>query len=213
MNEIKTNGIMLKFPKRLVVYYILMFAVPIIASWYLLTVFRVFDFSDALKAFMTPVAFISVAAIVLYLVFLYKFFTKKIYSYNGTEASVVAVNKASKKFQMITLISAVLNAFLVPLLVCLVGHFVSIDFPKAPIFTCFVGSVFSYSLFFYICFMQTLEKALSKLPFRKEFRSLPFIARNIMVSIFAAIGLICYTITPLFVPAILYNHIQKPKAL
>ena len=71
MNEIKTNGIMLKFPKRLVVYYILMFAVPIIASWYLLTVFRVFDFSDALKAFMTPVAFISVAAIVLYLVFLF----------------------------------------------------------------------------------------------------------------------------------------------
>ena len=140
---------------------------------------------------------------------MYKFFTKKIYSYNGTEASVVAVNKASKKFQMITLISAVLNAFLVPLLVCLAGHFVSIDFPKAPIFTCFVGSVFSYSLFFYICFMQTLEKALSKLPFRKEFRSLPFIARNIMVSIFAAIGLICYTITPLFVPAILYNHIQK----
>ena len=57
--------------------------------------------------------------------------------------------------------------------------------------------------------MQTLEKALSKLPFRKEFRSLPFIARNIMVSIFAAIGLICYTITPLFVPAILYNHIQN----
>ena len=108
----------------------------------------------------------------------------------------------------ILLISIVLNAFLVPLLVCLAGQFVSLDFPKAPIFTCFIGSVFSYSLFFYICFMQTLERSLYNLPFRKEFRSLPFIARNIMVSIFAAIGLICYTITPLFVPAILYNHIQ-----
>ena len=209
MDEIKTNGLIPKFPKRLVVYYILMFVIPIIASWYLLTAYRVFAFSDTLKAFMTPVAFISIVGIVSYLLFLYKFFTKKIYSYNGTEASVVAVNKASKKFQMIILISVVLNAFLVPLLVCLAGQFVSLDFPKAPIFTCFIGSVFSYSLFFYICFMQTLERSLYNLPFRKEFRSLPFIARNIMVSIFAAIGLICYTITPLFVPAILYNHIQK----
>ena len=44
------------------------------------------------------------------------------------------------------------------------GVSVGIRFESFPVFMCCLGSVCSYSLFFYICFMQTLENSVSDLP-------------------------------------------------
>lgn len=203
------NCIIAKFPKKLLVYYCLIFAVPIVASWFLLTVFKVFKFEETIKAFLSPLPILSVIAVVVYFVLLYRNFSKKIRLYNGTEISLKACNKAVKKFETLVLASAILNAFIVPIIVSFSGSIVGIRFQLFPVFTCCLGSVFSYSLFFYICFMQTLEKSVSALPFRSDFASMSFIIRNVLVVSIGAIGLVCYALTPVFVDALKDLPTQK----
>lgn len=210
MKEKETdNSIIAKFPKKLPIYYTLIFVVPIIASWFLLTVYKVFKFEETIKAFLSPFPIFSVIAVVVYLVLLYKKFTKKIRSYNGTEESLKVVNKAVKKFETITLVSAILNASVVPVVVSLSGVFVGIRFESFPVFMCCLGSVCSYSLFFYISFMQTLENSVSDLPFRADFASMSFIIRHLLVILFGSIGLLCYTLTPIFISELNQLPVQK----
>ena len=57
--------------------------------------------------------------------------------------------------------------------------------------------------------MQTLENSVSDLPFRADFSSMPFIVRQLLVILFGSIGLLCYTLTPIFVSELNQLPIQK----
>ena len=70
-------------------------------------------------------------------------------------------------------------------------------------------TVFSYSLFFYICFMQTLESEIDKLPYKEKYKSMSFIDRNIVVTTGGALGIIFYALTPMFVDALSGINILK----
>lgn len=193
------NKIIKPFPKKLAIYFSLIFATPILAAWLLLTLLKVFKLGETTKAFVKPMPLISLFVFASYLVFIFKYFTKKIRSYDGSESSKEMANKTVKIFEAITLSSAILNTFILPIIVTLAGRSVGEIFEPIPVFICSIGTVFSYSLFFYICFMQTLESSIYSLPLMEKYKSMPYIVRNIFVMVFGGIGLIAYSLTPIFV--------------
>ncbi len=203
------NTVIKPFPKKLAVYFSLMFATPIVAAWIILNFLKVFKFQDAVKALFMPLPLIAIALAVLYLIFIYKFFTKKLLSYDGTENTKELANRMIKKFETTTLVSAIANTFILPVVVRLSGLAIGIHWEPVPILVCCIGTVFSYSLFFYICFMQTLEANMSSLPLIEKYKSMPYITRNIFVMVFGGIGVIAYSLTPIFVSEL--NHLPIIK--
>ena len=203
------NTVIKPFPKKLAVYFSLMFATPIVAAWIILNFLKVFKFQDAVKALFMPLPLITIALAVLYLIFIYKFFTKKLLSYDGTEKTKELANRMIKKFETTTLVSAIANTFILPVVVRLSGIAIGIHWEPVPILVCCIGTVFSYSLFFYICFMQTLEANMSSLPLMEKYKSMPYITRNIFVMVFGGIGVIAYSLTPIFVSEL--NHLPIIK--
>ena len=203
------NTIIKPFPKKLAVYFSLIFAVPIVAAWLILNFLRVLKLGEAVKALFMPIPLITIALAVVYLVFIFKYFTKKLRSYDGTEQTKAVANKMIKKFETTTLLSAIANAFIVPIIVKVAGMYIGVDWEPFPIFICCIGTIFSYSLFFYICFMQTLEGNMAELPLMEEYKSMPYIKRNIFVMVFGGIGLIAYSLTPIFVTELNHMPIMK----
>ena len=66
------------FPRKLAVYFSLIYATPIVAAWLILNFLHVFKIQDALKALVGPIPLITIALAVAYLIFIYKYFTNKI---------------------------------------------------------------------------------------------------------------------------------------
>ena len=193
-----SNSLIQKFPKKLAVYYSLIFVTPIIASYFILTMCHVFNFEEMVKICLSPFSVISAVLAVVFLILLYRISLNKILSFSATQKSIDDVNKAIKKFENLVLGSAVLSAFLFPVVISLSNLTVGLEIESFPVFSCAVGTVFSYSLLFYILFMQILERNVSIVPFEKKHKSMSFITRNVCVAGFSAVGLLAYIITPLF---------------
>ena len=66
-----------------------------------------------------------------------------------------------------------------------------------------LGSLFFVSLFFYVIWLQHLEKYLSFLPLEKKHITFSYVARGMVVSFFLFAGILCLCITPFI--ASLYN--------
>ncbi len=203
------NTIIKPFPKKLTVYFSLIYATPIVAAWLILNFLKVFKFQDAVKALFAPIPLIAIALAIVYLIFIYKHFTKKLLSYDGTEQAKEVANRAIKKFETTALISAIANTLILPTVVRAAGVAIGIYWELTPILVCCLGTTFSYSLFFYICFMQVLEGHMAELPLMEKYKSMPYIERNVFVMVFGGIGLIAYSLTPIFVSELRQLPIMK----
>ena len=209
MSAMNENLIIKEFPKKLPAFFFCVFVTPIAAAWIILSNLKVFTSADAIKTAFTPIILLACLCVGGYLFFLYTYFKRKIYSFNGSNSSIDEVNKAVRNFETLTLLSAVLNSFLLPFIISTAGKVVHVDFQVFPIFTGCIATCFSYSLFFYICFMQTLENAVNKLPFEEKHKGMPFMVRNILVMAVGAIGLIAYAVTPIFVNNLKHLSVMK----
>lgn len=203
-NEIE-NPILKPFPTKLVGYFMSIYLVPVFAAILLMIFYKIINPATMFKIFIHPIPFICGTIISIDLTYIYRKYTKKILAYDGTPESLEIANKSIKQFETVSIIFAVLDAFIVPVIIKVTAMMKGIPMEPFPIFTCCVGTVFSYSLFFYICFMQTLEGSLTELPLLEKHKSMPFIARNIFVMVFGGIGVIAYSLTPIFVSEL--NHL------
>lgn len=197
-NETKKEPI-IKIPRRVPVYFIMIYLIPILISWIILTIFNVFTLEETLKAFLSPVPLVSVLAIVTFLTFIYKKMKKVLLSFDETEESSDRVNKAIKKCLSIIMVSGILNSLVVVTIVMISGIMVGCDFEIGPIYSCCVGTCFSFSLFFYIALLQNLEGAIYKVPFSRKFISMSYMKRNLIVNAIASLGIIFNILTPIFV--------------
>ena len=59
------------FPRKLAIYFSLIYATPIVAAWLILNFLHVFKTKDALRALVGPIPLIAIAAAVAYLIFIY----------------------------------------------------------------------------------------------------------------------------------------------
>ena len=193
-----SNSLIKKFPKKLAALFTLTFVAPIVASYFILIVCHVLEFNEMVKIVFSPFSIVSAVFFTVFLVLLYRINQNKIMTFNATQNNVDEVNKTITKFENITLASVVLIAFIFPIIFRVSGMIVGLSLESIPIFTCAVGTVFSYSLLFYILFMQTLERNVSAVPFEQKHKSVSFVTRNVFVAGFSAVGLLAYVLTPFF---------------
>lgn len=189
----------LKIPKRVPVYYTLLFAVTILNALLTLEFFKIISFSEIFSTFIKPVPLLTALVFVSVLTVFYKISIKKIKMYDGSAESAKKVNKSIKILELVTIAIAVLNG---PFLGFLILNFCSangIDLPKVPVFLVCMASVGLFTCFFYICFMQNFEKALHKVIFSEENLSLNLLLRTLLVNGFAVLGILCISIAPMFV--------------
>ena len=206
----------LKIPKRIPVYYALLFAVTILNALLTLEFFKIISFSEIFSTFIKPVPLLVALLMASLLTVFYKISIKKIKTYDGSSESAKKVNKTIKILELVTIAIAVLNG---PFLGFLILNFCSangIDLPKVPVFCnailfqlsplniipvfliC-IASVGLFTCFFYICFMQNFEKALHNVIFSEENLSLNLLLRTLLVNGFAVLGILCISIAPMFV--------------
>lgn len=189
----------LKIPKRIPVYYALLFAVTILNALLTLEFFKIISFSEIFSTFIKPVPLLIALLMASLLTVFYKISIKKIKAYDGSSESAKKVNKTIKILELVTIAIAVLNG---PFLGFLILNFCSangIDLPKVPVFLICIASVGLFTCFFYICFMQNFEKALHNVIFSEENLSLNLLLRTLLVNVFAVLGILCISIAPMFV--------------
>lgn len=189
----------LKIPKRVPVYYALLFAVTILNALLTLEFFKIISFSEIFSTFIKPVPLLVALLMASLLTVFYKISIKKIKAYDGSSESAKKVNKTIKILELVTIAIAVLNG---PFLGFLILNFCSangIDLPKVPVFLVCIASVGLFTCFFYICFMQNFEKALHNVIFSEENLSLNLLLRTLLVNGFAVLGILCISIAPMFV--------------
>ena len=98
-----SNSLIKEFPKKLAVFFSLIFITPIVASYFILLMCHVFEFNEMVKTIFSPFSIISAVLFAVYLVLLYRSFQKKILTFHASQKSVDEVNKFIKKFENITL--------------------------------------------------------------------------------------------------------------
>lgn len=203
------NQLIPKLPKKIAVYFSLTFLAPIFNSFLTMEYFKVLSFKEIFIALWQPIPIISSLLLIVGLVFCYMHTTKKIYRYDGSKESIIKTNKTIKKFGMLTILCAVLNGPMVSAIICYACFRAGIEFDKTPVFLISMAGIGLFATFFYICFLQNFEKAMSPVPYAKEFESLSLLARSILVTFFACSGIVLLAASPLFVSKIreLPNHV------
>lgn len=164
---------------------------------------RIFDIKETLIGFTSPVAIIGITLVYAFVLFWWFSQTRLLQKFNPNDPkSVDRTNRVSRRFQSVTLITGVLNAFLSALIVQ--GAFASKKafFDVEPLYTTCIGNVFLIAQAFYTLFVQHFERSLKVLPFRKEFQAMSLILRSILISTCGAIGFILITMTPVLSSAL-----------
>ncbi|MCR4741666.1 MAG: hypothetical protein K5866_02175 [Treponema sp.] len=193
------NFIIGEFPLRVFVYYLSMFLVPIVATWIMICYVGIISIKDAMSACLTPFGILGLLTVLIYVIFIYKYFIKQIRTFEGSEESIVKCNKKAKAFETVALVSAVFNSYVTTMVVKWACNYKHVHMEFLPFLTSCIGSVFLFSLFFYICFMQNFEKHLYSLPFRAEFKSMSLSVRGALVTFFGVSGTFLYIISPTLV--------------
>ena len=189
-----------KLQKKVKMYYTFLFVVPIINSILCIEYFNVLTLQEIIKAYFQPVQLIATCALILGIEIFYRRYAKRISKYDGSEESIKKTNRDAKNFEMRTMIFALLNGPFVAFITMFACKVADIECEMTPVFLICIASVFLFSLFFYICFMQNFEKSLSHIPYRKEFESMSLATRSILVTFFGCGGLVCLVSAPVFVP-------------
>ena len=163
----------------------------------------VFSLKNTLIGFTSPFAIIGILLIYSFLLYWYFSQTKKIKQFDPKNPdSVIKTNKIYKRFQSVSLASALANAIFSALIVQ--GSFAEkkVFVDVLPLYTVCCGNVFLIAQVFYSLMVQKFEYTLKDLPYSKEFQSMSLVMRSVFISVFGAVGFILLTISPVLSSAL-----------
>ena len=173
------NQLIPKLPKKVAVYFSLTFLAPIFNSFLTMEYFKVLTFKEIFIAFWQPIPIVLSLLLIACLIYCYVHTTKKILHYDGSKESIIKTNKTIKKFEVLSILCAVLNGPMVSAIIAYACHRAGIEFDTVPVFLISMAGVGLFATFFYICFLQNFEKSMSMVPYSKEFESLPLNVRSV----------------------------------
>jgi len=188
-----------KLPGKIFAYYIWMYLSPIVFGVMVVIYFNIMTPFAVLKAFGHPVSASVAGAVWAAVIFAYLYLKKVIHGYDGTEESMRKVNNTVRRFESLAILGCIVNGVILSWLVCYQCNVMRIPYNPFANFLAIMGATFLFSLFFYICFMQNLEKNLYQLPFGKEYKSLSLTLRSILVTFFSTCGIAFIILCPEFV--------------
>lgn len=208
MNENSSKDLIDLKPK-LLIYYLCTYFVPIIVSGIAFLYLKIFTFEEVISGYSSPIGFAGISSITAFVIIWWITQTKKIKEYDPqSEESIRKINKISKRFQTVSLGTALLNAPITAYIVQATFNSKGIDIEVAPLYTTCCGNVFLISAVFYILFLQNFERTLHQVPYSEEFQSMSLIVRTIFVSGFTAIGFLLVSITPMLVEELRKSPIE-----
>jgi len=188
------------FSRKLFIIYLATYFIPVFTSWVAFVYLKIINFSDTLILLTSPATVIGISIVILFVSVWWITQKKKFSTFDPENPdSIVRINKLAKRFQTITLGTAIFNGAVTAALIQMAFKLKGVSIDTAPLYTTCVGNVILISATFYIRFLQTLEESLYTVPFRKEFKSLSLIMRSGLVSGFTALGSLMVTITPVLV--------------
>ena len=185
------------------VYYMCTFLVPFAVSWVTFVYMGVFSLKNTFIGFTSPFAIVGIILIYGFILYWYFSQTNKMKQFDPKNPeSVIKTNKIYKRFQSVTLMSALANAILSALIVQ--GAFAEkkVFVDVLPLYTVCCGNVFLIAQAFYSLLVQKFEYSLAKLPYSKEFQSMSLVTRSVFISVFGAVGFILLTISPVLSSAL-----------
>ncbi len=188
------------FSRKLFIIYLATYYVPIFTSWLAFVYLKEITFADTVRGLTHPIGIFGFLIVLAFVLVWWYTQKKKFDNFNPNDyESVKKMNNLGKRFQNITLATAISNGAVCAALIQITFTIKGIAFDTAPLYTICIGNVILISAACYIRFLQTLEEALYSVPFKEEFKSLSLIMRSGLVSGFTALGSLMVTLSPVFI--------------
>ena len=167
-------------------------------GWYAHIVSR----EELFKIVLSPPTLITLIVTIFFPYMLYKKTMRAIYSWQDDAEGVDRANKAITIYSKLSIVVPILLATVIPVVSLIwVGVNSTIKFAAAVLTS--IGCLFFVSLFFYVMWLQQFEQYVRFLPLKKEYISMSYIKRGMLVSFFLFTGLIALSVAPFFASA--YN--------
>ena len=202
------NGVIGKFPKKLVVIYIMLYLTPFLASIGWLIEMKIYG-SEIVRVLTHPLFLIMEGLYIAFIVWNYIYHTRKLYSYDGSKEQERKMNKTAKTFENLALVTGSLNGILGATTLQIVTKQLGLVWQGIPVYFTCSGWTFLFALLFYILFMQNFEKNLYNLPFSSEYKSLSLKLRSVLVTTFGCLGILFVTLSPLCAESLVDSDPKK----
>ena len=149
------------------------------------------------KVLLSPVFLIYFLVILAVIIVSTTTTYKKIASYDGTEESCTECNKAQGFIINLNIFLAIAHGIIFGLLLSLLASRKGIRIPLAPMMLLNFGATMLWGITAYVIWIETLERWMSFVPFKKKFMSFGLVARNSFVAVLTCIGLVFCIIAPI----------------
>jgi len=182
---------------KIIVFNWMIFVGPILFFFFQLFFTGIFSIKEAGRLILSPLVitfFILFNAVPL---LLYRLIMPRLISYRKGGISMEKANKLFQIYTKLSMYTPIILNILLGILLLEIVHPETTQIAKAALILQCTGSVFLFSLFFYVHFLQAAEKFLFFIPLRKEFLSLSLTVRSVLVAFFSITGALCISITPL----------------
>lgn len=202
MGDSFNNHFKFSKPFRIIFLNWLVSASPVVFFSGLFVVTKYFPTSQSFQILFKPdILICDVISLIIPLI-ISKFFLSQIETYDGTPETKIKADNAFKLYPIFSIaIPIIINITLVILILVKSNFFASFALSLAVIMQ-MIGTVFLWSLMFYIFFFNQLELQMADLPLTKENKSIMgFRARFVMTSIFVMVGIVFVCVPP-FINAI-----------
>lgn len=194
------KNIISKFPKVIVLIYVLLYLTPSIASISWLVFMDIYG-TELVHVLTHPSFVIPIAIYVLIIIWNYRYHTKKLYKYDGSPETDRKFNKTAKTFENLSLVLGSLNGPFGGTVLMFATKSLGLPWYGIPVYFACCGWTFLFALLFYILFMQNFEKNLYNLPYSSADKSLSLKLRSILVTTFGCMGILFVTLSPILAPA------------
>ncbi|MBO4507187.1 MAG: hypothetical protein J5747_00945 [Spirochaetaceae bacterium] len=191
----KKNGVIGKFPKKMLIFYIMLYLTPFLSSIGWLIEMKIYG-PDIARVLTHPLFLVMEGVYIVFIVWNYIYHTRKLYSYDGSKENERKMNKTAKMFVNLSLVAGSLNGILGATTLQIVTKQLGLVWQGIPVYFTCCGWTFLFALLFYILFLQTFEHNLYNLPFTVADKSLSLKLRSVLVTFFGCLGLLFVTLSP-----------------
>ncbi|MGP1431455.1 MAG: methyl-accepting chemotaxis protein [Treponema sp.] len=167
-------------------------------GWYVHIVPR----EELIKIVLAPPTLITLLVTICFPYMLYKKTMRTIYTWQDDSDGLDRANKAIAIYSKLSIVVPILLATIVPVVSLIwVGMNSTIKFTAAILTS--IGCLFFVALFFYVIWIQKFEQYVKFLPLKKQYISMSYVKRGMLVSFFLFTGLIFLSVAPFVASA--YN--------
>lgn len=188
-----------KMPTYLIILNILIYLASHAYFWFQMFVNQIMQTSELFSLLSSWQYILFFLFTLIFAISINVIHSKKFSSYDGTEKTYKIVAKASKTYSSMSIFFVILIMAILPVILSSVIHSRGLPLPAYPLWANAIGSLFLMSLLFYVIWNHMYEPWLKWLPLSKEYTSLGFIYRTVMVTFFNAAGIILCTTAAMYV--------------